>query len=376
MLETIFMKKKARAKKSVAVIGLKGLPAFGGAATVGQNIITQLHHSFKFTVLSVDTHASSSYQMGDVEQLIFKSFPIKKLNVLFYYIKSCWYVLFKANYDLIHLHHTDGAFILPFLRLKYKVLLTSHQRPQENSKWPWWVKLFFSFNELLAIRFSTVFTVVSRPLQQLYSSRYKKEIVYIPNGVDMALLPILDKIEANTDDAIMFAAGRIIPVKGLHILLKALKHINYKGRLKIAGNMDQLPAYKKNIEKLAKGLHVEYVGMIKERVELLSLVKSAKLFIFPSLTEAMSIMLFEAAMVKVPIICSDIAANTAVFNKDEVIFFKTEDELDLAFKIKEFLQPNTNGHEKKGKAFEKLTKNYTWDIIAPKYALIYKSLIP
>ena len=29
-------------KLKIAVIGLKGLPAFGGAATVGENIIEQL----------------------------------------------------------------------------------------------------------------------------------------------------------------------------------------------------------------------------------------------------------------------------------------------------------------------------------------------
>ncbi len=369
------MKNKDQKKKSIAVIGLKGLPAFGGAATVGQNIIAQLHQSFKFIVLSVDTHASSSYQMEDVEQLIFKSFSIKKLNILIYYIKSCWHVLFKANYDLIHLHHTDGAFILPFLRLKYKVVLTSHARPQENSKWPWWVKLFFMLNENIAIRFSSIFVVVAKPLQQKYTSLYKKEIVYIPNGIDTALLSVLDKIKANSEDVIIFAAGRIIPLKGLHILLKALKHINYKGRLKVVGNMDQMPTYDKKIRALANGLNVEFVGIIKDKVKLLSLVKTSKLFVFPSLTEAMSIMLFEAAMVKVPIVCSDISANTAVFNKDEVEFFKSEDELDLASKLKEFFANASNQNAKTSKAFETLMINYTWEKIAPKYSEIYKQII-
>lgn len=369
------MKKKENTKKSIAVIGLKGLPAFGGAATVGQNIIGQLHNSFKFTVLSVDTHASSTYQNGDIAQLIFKSFPIKKLNILFYYIKSCWHVLFRANYDLIHLHHTDGAFILPFLRLKYKVVVTSHARPQENSKWPWWVKLFFSLNEIIAIRFSNVFVVVAKPLQQKYALIYKKEIVYIPNGIDMSLLPRLDKIEDSIDDVIMFAAGRIIPVKGLHILLKALRKIDYKGKMIVVGNIDQLPVYKKQIFALANGLNVDFVDIIKEKLKLLTLVKSAKLFVFPSLTEAMSIMLLEAAMVKVPIICSDIPANTAVFSDDEVMFFKSGDELDLASTIKEFLANTSDRVTKSNKAFETLMLNYTWEKIAPKYGEIYKRII-
>ncbi len=369
------MDKDRKDKKSIAVIGLKGLPAFGGAATVGENIIAQLHQSFKFTVLSVDTHAAHSYQVGDVNQLIFKSFPMEKFNIFFYYIKSCWHVLFLANYDFVHLHHTDGAFILPFLRLKYKVVVTSHQRPQENNKWPWWVKLFFSINERIAIFFSTVFTAVSQPLQQVYSSLYKKEIVYIPNGIDIGLLPILDNVKGNVNDVIMFAAGRIIPVKGLHILLKALRQLDYNGKTIVVGNIDQLPVYKKQILVLADGLNVEFVDIIKEKIKLLTLVKSSKLFVFPSLTEAMSIMLFEAAMVKVPIICSDIPANTAVFNKDEVVFFKTGDEFDLAAKIKDFLANTANHTTKPNKAFQALMMNYTWEKIAPKYSEIYKQIV-
>ncbi|SMO49742.1 Glycosyltransferase involved in cell wall bisynthesis [Saccharicrinis carchari] len=369
------MIEKAAGKKSIAVIGLKGLPAFGGAATVGQNLIAGMYSSFKFTVLSVASHAESRFEMGDVEQIVFKSFPIKKLNILIYYIKSCLHVLFSAKYDLIHLHHTDGAFILPFLRLKYKVVLTSHARPQENTKWGWWVKLFFRVNENIAIRFSNVFAVVAMPLQQKYNSLYKKDILYIPNGIDLDLLPVLDTVEGNTKDAIVFAAGRIIPVKGLHILLRALKNIDFKGQLIVVGNLDQLPAYKKQIMALANGLNVEFVGMIKEKVKLLSLVKECRLFVFPSLTEAMSIMLFEAAMVKIPIICSDIAANTAVFNTDEVVFFKSDDELDLSAKIKEFLLHNSDGAIMPNKAFDKLANNYTWTKIAPKYRQIYEQLI-
>ena len=39
-------------KPKIAVIGLKGLPAFGGAATVGENIINQLKDNYQFFVYS------------------------------------------------------------------------------------------------------------------------------------------------------------------------------------------------------------------------------------------------------------------------------------------------------------------------------------
>jgi hypothetical protein len=48
------------AKKKVAVIGLKGLPPFGGAANVGDNIIEQLAGEYDFTIYATETHTSIS----------------------------------------------------------------------------------------------------------------------------------------------------------------------------------------------------------------------------------------------------------------------------------------------------------------------------
>ena len=304
----------------IAVIGLKGLPAFGGAATVGENIIRQLHDKYRFTVFSVASHAESGFVLGDVEQKIFSNFPIKKLNIFFYYLKSALYLLVKGGFDFVHLHHTDGAFVLPILKLRNKVVLTSHARPHENAKWSKAVNVFFKLNEKIAIKMADAFTVVSRPLKEAYFSEYKKSTVYIPNGVDLQLAGLLDK-KIETEPYLLFAAGRIINSKGLHFLLEALRKMNYTGKLKVAGNLDQLPGYKKQILKLAVGLNVEFLGLIKEKKDLLNLVANAELFIYPTLYEAMSIMLLEAALVHTPILCSNIPANTNVFTENEVTFF-------------------------------------------------------
>ncbi|TLX75655.1 glycosyltransferase family 4 protein [Labilibacter sediminis] len=372
-VETIMTKKKQN-KRSIAVIGLKGLPAFGGAATVGQNIINQLHQQYKFTVFSVETHAEPDFKLGDVEQVIFRKFPLKKLNILFYYIKSCLYVLFSCKFDAVHLHHTDGAFILPFLRLRYKVILTSHAQPQRLLKWSGIVRFFFSFNEYLAIKSASVFTAVSKPLQQIYQEKYKRDVIYIPNGVDLNIVEDVKDINV-TEPYLMFAAGRIIPSKGLHLLLQALKNIQFKGVIKIVGNLDHLPAYRKSIVQQAEGLNVEFVGLIKDKAELLSLVKNAQLFIFPSLIEAMSIMLLEVALIKTPVLCSDIVANKAVFNENEVLYFNSNNQEDLAAKLQYALKNLSSLKERARCAFTKLEKEYKWDQIAHTYKHIYDEIL-
>lgn len=45
-------------KKKIDVIGLKGLPAYVGAGTVGENIIDQLKDKFDFYVYSTASHTN------------------------------------------------------------------------------------------------------------------------------------------------------------------------------------------------------------------------------------------------------------------------------------------------------------------------------
>ena len=92
-----------------------------------------------------------------------------------------------------------------------------------------------------------------------------------------------NKLNINLDVDLLFAAGRIYEIKGLHLLLNAMKLNNDKRKLTVIGDLDQVPTYKKRILKLSSGLNVEYLGMIKEKQQLYSYIKSSNLFIFKTL---------------------------------------------------------------------------------------------
>lgn len=363
----------AESKQKIAVIGLKGLPAFGGAATVGENIIERLKYRYDFTVYAVSSHTTYHGADRGYKQIVFKSFPIKKLNIFIYYLRSALHALFKGNFQLIHLHHVDGAFITPLLRLRYRVLATSHAKPQMNEKWPFLVKLFFSINEKLMLKMANEITAVSSILANEYIKRTRRNIHYIPNGINLS-----QQISNETivySDYLLFAAGRIIPLKGLHILLQALKKLHIQIKLIVIGDIDQIPNYKRQIKSLCVGLDVVFIDIIKEKSKLLNFVKNAKLFVFPSNSENMSIMLLEAAYVKTPVICSDIDANRSIFNNDEVTFFKTNDSSDLGEKLT-WAWNNTEELIKKSlHAYQKLINHFNWSRIVIRYDELYSRLI-
>ncbi len=164
--------------------------------------------------------------------------------------------------------------------------------------------------------------------------KYGREIDYIPNGINLKndRLPVPGKNQHR--DYIFFAAGRIYEIKGLHLLLTALKNGKPGIPLKIARDIKQVPQYRSQIDELSKGLDVTFLGLIKEKVRLMQLVSEANFFVFPSLTEAMSMMLLEVVSMKTPVIASDIPSNKAIFNDDEVLFFRSNDSDDLSRKIR------------------------------------------
>jgi glycosyltransferase involved in cell wall biosynthesis len=357
------------------VIGLKGIPAFGGAATVGENLIKASSHTYSFTVLSVRSHtAKSNKVINGIQQVIFKNHGKGSINTFIYYFKSLWYALIH-QFDIVHLHHAESGFITPFLRLKYKVIVTFHgiynyNDPKFSSIHNW----FFRFSEKLNVKFANEIVSVSKPDVGFIKNKHGRDIHYIPNGINITekTQDSMQKIKAK--DFILFAAGRIYEIKGLHLLLEAMKQYNESTVLKVAGDINQVPDYKLQIEELSKSLNTEFIGLIKDKNELMKLIAEAKLFVFPSLTEAMSMMLLEVVSMRTPVIASDIPSNKSIFSDEEVLFFKSNDSHDLMEKLQFANEHPELMKEKAEKAFEKLSVNYTWNNIAKQYDLLYKKL--
>ena len=357
-------------KKKIAVIGLKGLPAFGGAANVGENIIEQLKDEYDFTVLSISSHTHlKTGEYNGYKQVVFKSFLGKGgLNTIYYYFVSLLYVLFH-KFDIVHLHHLATGVIIPFINLRSKTVVTAHNF--NNPKDPKFTSILFNVGTIskkIAIRSSHRVTCVSLYDRKVMNAKFNKEIIYIPNGINLKTIIHVKK----TDESyLLFSAGRIFHVKGLHFLIEAANSLNIQKNIKIVGDIDRVPSYKQKIMKGIEGLDVDILGLIKEKIELMKIVNNAELFIFPSLYEAMSMMLLEVASMKTPIIASDIPANKNVFSSDEVLFFKSGDSADLAEKIKYALANVDEMAEKAEKAYKKLINNYTWEEIAKQYKIIY-----
>lgn len=359
-------------KKRIAVFGVKGFPGHGGAARANESIVNHLKDKYDYTIYAVETHTNRRGTYNGYYQKVFKGFKGKRINTLLYYLKSVFHALFAGNYDLVQVNHTSSGFIVPLLRLRYKVVSTARGViPKDDNKWNKTDKFLFDLSSYLFFRFSSYVISVSQPHIEIFKKYTKKKIDYIPNGIylDNGVRPVDEK-----EDYMLFAAGRIIALKGAHTLVDALNILEYKKKTIFIGNTNHTPDYIQKLKSNSAERDIEFIGLIKEKKTLFEYIAKSKLFVFPSFNEGMSNMLLEVASLKTPLICSDIVENKAVFDENEVLFFRTGDAQDLAEKIQWAHSNYDSMQEKAERAFEKLKRDYLWEDIARKYESIYENL--
>jgi glycosyltransferase involved in cell wall biosynthesis len=361
-------------KKRIAVIGLKGLPAFVGAGTVGENIINQLKDEYDFYVYSTSSHTSlKSGTYNGVYQKVFRKIPFKRINAFWYYLISALHARYVEKFDLIHLHNSFAAFTLLILKRKYRVVLTTHGAFLVFDKWKRY-SWFWNFNTNKLVKKADYLCCVSKDERRQFKNLLNLDAHYIPNGINPISKENLPTVPVH-EPYIFFGAGRIIRDKGLHHVIAALHKIGFKGKILVAGDLDQLPSYKSEILKSLDGLNIELLGLIKEKEVLLSYIMHARLFVYPSIKEAMSMMLLEAVSVDCPVICSDIIQNKDILNEEEALFFRASDTDDLAEKINWALSNPDSMKTRAAKAKRKFLEEFNWSSIAAQYKEVYQKFM-
>lgn len=191
---------------------------------------------------------------------------------------------------------------------------------------------------------TTQFIAVSEFVKQSLIDRLginKRKIAVIPNYVDADAFRQVDldqvrhlRSELGLDDreCILIIVGRLDPPKGHCFLIQALRRICLREKLVKLIIVGDGPS-RRDLENMCSTLelnnHVLFLGMRKDVKELLYL---SDIFVFPTLSEGLSLALLEAMAVGLPCIASDIGPNReAITHEKTGLLFspKDTDELEL-----------------------------------------------
>lgn len=363
--------------KTIAYIGVKGLPSKAGADRVVEAIVRGVNkEQYRPVVYCSSRIVPAGTTLPGVRLVRIPTLPGKHLHATSLFLFAALHALFLGKYTLVHMHNVEACFVSPLLRLRYNVIATSHGPAQARDKWGKVAKRLIRLTEYPFILFSNAITSVSQPLAARYEAQYKRPVHYFPNGVDEnpevdleAARRILDEHGVTPERYILFAAGRVIPTKGCEYLLQAMQQIDDDVPVLVVGDTSQVPVYEKWLHQLADR-RVHFCPFVGDKSTLLGLVQMARLFVFPSTVEAMSMMLLEAASVGTPIVCSDIPENASVL-PDEALFFRSADVADLRQKLQWAMAHPQQMAALAAAASARVNAHFRWQDIIGQYERLY-----
>lgn len=231
---------------------------------------------------------------------------------------------------------------------------------------------FGRFIEYLTTKLSGNNVAVSEFTKKKLEARGIKAKV-IPNGIDWK---VIQRVRKDREECDVIYVGRLIKEKQVDLLLKAvalLKKEGIKVKVKIIGDGYE----RRKLEKYAKEnkLDVSFLGFLERQEEVYSELKSAKVFVLPSLREGFGISVLEALACKLPCLVINARENAAKYLiREGYNGFAVEDSpISMAEKI-QLLLSDSELRKRLGKNALRFSKRYDWDEVAREYYNYCKSI--
>jgi glycosyltransferase involved in cell wall biosynthesis len=372
---------------NVAVLGIKAIPAVAGADRVVEQLLENFSPSNDYWVYLRADSPRVPPAKRNVHFVLLPALKGKHVGAFSFFFICSLHYLWQRHYDVAHVHNSDFGLFTLLLQLKRNVpvLGTFHGDPYTRQKWGLGARLFLRFSERCFVQFCDRLTSVSKfkAHGRGFGPR-ESSIDYVPNGINDASVseafadPLLAAQRLHPRSYVLFACGRLDPTKGLHHLLDAYERANPQERLLIIGDFTHDREYSANVERRIAEIsgttsRVCVVRTLLPRERLLRVLGSARLFVFPSEYEAMSMMLLEAVSSRTPVLCSDIPENLAVVGEHYPYTHRTRDVAALTQKLREALrepawQPLTE------ELYARCMREFSWPVIARRYEHIYDEL--
>ena len=192
----------------------------------------------------------------------------------------------------------------------------------------------------------------------------------IPNSIDFEFIRSIDPNPELKYDATF--VGRLIGHKNLPLLLSALWHAVREVpsfRIAIIGDGPQRAELESLAERLGVQDNVDFLGFLPRFEDVISIVKSSKVFAFPSLREGFGIAVLEANAAGVPavVVNSPMNASVDLITNGKNGYVSASSPRDFAEKLLLALE---NSHRMKRPSIS-LARKYEWDNIAKRLERYY-----
>jgi glycosyltransferase involved in cell wall biosynthesis len=228
----------------------------------------------------------------------------------------------------------------------------------------------------------TVSNYSSEKIVQFYGVD-KSKIRVVPNGVDIERFKpsktnekIKRQIGLDSKFCVLFV-GRLIPRKGLPILVEAAKHVveeHSQTMFVIIGDGPLKNSLKAQLEKMKLARCFHFLGDVHEGI-LPAIYNCADVFALPSIQEGQGIALLEAQATAKPVVAFNVSGvREAVLNRETGLLVKPN-SLELAEAIIKLLADCSLRKKMGSKGREFVSKTFSWDICAQRMLKVYREAV-
>lgn len=361
----------------IAVLGTRGIPGvMGGVETHCQELYPRLvalgHHITLFGRIPY-LESKSPYEYLGISVVPLWAPKKKSFEAIIHTFIGVLKIAFNRDkFDLLHVHAIGPAILIPFAKIcGIPVVMTHHGPDYDRQKWGRLAKTVLRYGESLGCRFADTIITVSRHIASLVQTRFHRNAIYIPNGVNLPdILPPGDMVSLHglVPKKYILAVGRLVPEKGFHDLIEAFIVCRTDWCLVIAGDADHEDDYSRRLKKrCSKDPRIILTGFIRGR-NLAEIYSNAGLFVLPSYHEGLPIALLEAISYNLPILASDIPANIELAAEHETF------PVANAAILSERLQKLTSVSIDTASNRSRLETEFNWDVIAKRTEEIYFSI--
>lgn len=281
-----------------------------------------------------------------------------------------------GNYDIVHFHAEGPSFMcwIPKLFGK-KVVVTIHGLDHQRAKWGNFASRYILQGEKNAVKYADEIIVLSKNMQDYFLEKYNRKTHYIPNGVKMPKnIParrITQEYGLKKDDYLLYL-GRLVPEKGVDLLIKAYVGMNTEKKLVIAGAGSDSLEYEKLIRKAGVGENIIFTGFVEGELQA-ELYSNAYCYVLPSYLEGMPLSLLEAMSYGCYCVVSDIPECAGVVGEYGEKF-KCGNVLSLREKLQSLCDAPLQVKKRKENVANYICKKYCWDDVTIKTIQLYKGI--
>jgi glycosyltransferase involved in cell wall biosynthesis len=357
------------------MIGQKGVPAtYGGIERHVQELSTRLvSRGARVEVYCRHHYTPEGAELDDVRLLRLPSVNTKHLDAITH-VCICAAHAAGSGCDIAHFHALGPSSLAWVPRLLgKKIVVTVHGLDWKREKWGRVAAGYLRMCEWTATHFSHATIVVSKTLRDHFAAKGARNVHYVPNGTPLPpAVPADHAIRFGLDPGryVLFV-GRLVPEKGLHVLLRAHREAIPDWPLIVVGGGHFTEAYVESCRREANA-NVRFCGPVYG-AELASIQQHATLVVAPSTLEGLSIALLEAMSFGRPVLGSDIPENLEVLDGVGESF-RAGDAADLGRRLAELLAAPEHLRSMGRLGRARIEAEYDWERVADRTAALYESL--